>query len=102
MVVIFDFLWYNSTKDRHNKIVYIHYSHDKVTRRKEAGGLGFRDLETFNMALHAEQAWRLMFRPNSLCFKLLKGIYFTDDCIMSAEAPAASSWAWKSRRGVSN
>lgn len=51
-------------------------SKGKLTRWKEQGGLGFRDLELFNIAMLTKQGWNLLVRPRSLWAKVLKGHYF--------------------------
>ena len=40
------------------------------------GGLGFKDLASFNMALLVKQWWRVTQDENSLCFKVLRANYF--------------------------
>lgn len=46
-----------------------------VSSKKE-GGLGFRDLKEFNLALLGKQLWRLHDYPNSLLDRTLKRKYF--------------------------
>lgn len=64
--------WSNLDKD--NKIHCI--SWEKLTRSKMEGGLGFRGIHIFNMAMLAKQGWRLIHNPDSLCAKVLKAKYF--------------------------
>ncbi|EEF50005.1 conserved hypothetical protein [Ricinus communis] len=47
-----------------------------MTRAKVNGGMGFRDLKTFNTALLGNQAWRLVNRPESLCYQIYRTLYF--------------------------
>ncbi|PNX88133.1 ribonuclease H [Trifolium pratense] len=45
---------------------------DRMTLPKSQGGMGFRDLHTFNMAMIAKQGWNIMTRPHTLVAKLFK------------------------------
>ncbi|KAF5474944.1 hypothetical protein F2P56_006796 [Juglans regia] len=42
----------------------------KMRQAKASGGLGFRDLEQFNLAMLAKQEWRLIQNPSSLAAKV--------------------------------
>lgn len=62
------------------------------------GGLGFKDFETFNVALLAKQFWRLSNKPNSLWASVPKGLYFPSKSCMEAERGSTPSWVWCSLR----
>ncbi|XP_073367695.1 uncharacterized mitochondrial protein AtMg00310-like [Aegilops tauschii subsp. strangulata] len=75
----------------------IHWlSAEKLTRSKKEGGLGFKDLHTFNLAMLAKQAWRLLDNLDSLCAQVLKARYYLDSDIFHAEAKDGISYAWRS------
>ncbi|KAK3211792.1 hypothetical protein Dsin_016498 [Dipteronia sinensis] len=68
----------------------------KLCRSKLEGGLGFRDLETFNRALLAKQCWRILKSPESLAAKTLKGCYFPNCNFMEATKKSSGSFLWNS------
>ncbi|KAK2450768.1 hypothetical protein QL285_009870 [Trifolium repens] len=45
---------------------------DRMAYPKALGGMGFRDLHSFNMAMIAKQGWNIMTKPNTLVAKLYK------------------------------
>lgn len=50
-----------------------------LCQSKNNGGLGFRNLEFFNLALLAKQAWRLVVTPDLLLSRILKARYYHRD-----------------------
>jgi hypothetical protein len=44
----------------------------KMGQAKEYGGLGYHDLECFNLAMLAKQGWKLIQNMDSLVAKILK------------------------------
>lgn len=66
-----------------------------MTKPKSLGGLGFRDMEIFNLALLSRQAWRLLQEPDSLSARLLKAIYYPNTSIPEAELGSRPSQIWR-------
>lgn len=63
---------------------------------KEAGGLGFRDLRKFNIAMLAKQGWRLMNNDNQLVTSLMKARYYPNCDFLDAKIGDNPSFMWRS------
>lgn len=60
------------------------------------GGLGFRDMHTFNLAMLSRQGWRIIQQPDNLCARILKARYFPSGSALDAVAHDGISYAWRS------
>jgi hypothetical protein len=55
----------------------------KMCVPKYQGGMRFRDLHYFNIAMLAKQVWRIVSEPDFLCASILKAKYFPDGDILN-------------------
>lgn len=67
-----------------------------LTLPKYEGGLGFRDLETFNDALLARIGWRIMRNPSSLVARVLLGKYCKLSTFWDCTIATNASHGWRS------
>ncbi|KAK4404353.1 hypothetical protein Sango_0803900 [Sesamum angolense] len=62
---------------------------------KKAGGLRFRDLRAFNLAMLAKQGWRIFKNPNLLLSRILKAMYFSRSELFDAQVGYNVSYTWR-------
>ncbi|XP_035543149.1 uncharacterized mitochondrial protein AtMg00310-like [Juglans regia] len=85
--------WWGFKKEN-NKIQW--RSWEKMGVVKASGGLGFRELVSFNKALLAKQCWRMLTNPHSLAAKVLKDKYFRHSEILVSKLGHRPSVIWRS------
>ena len=90
------FWWGNQKND--SKIAWLKYS--KMGLAKQKWGLGYRDLEPFNMALLAKQGWRIMLHYDSLVTQVLKSKYFSKEFFITSWLRSNPSYVWRSLWGA--
>ncbi|CAA7052486.1 unnamed protein product [Microthlaspi erraticum] len=86
------FWW--STKQNNRGLHWIAW--EKICLPMDEGGLGFRDLQNFNLALLAKQLWRIFHYPSSLLARVLKGRYFWSSNPLAGERVNSPSYGWRS------
>lgn len=68
---------------------------DMMIKPKNRGGMGFRDFRLLNQALLAQQAWRLISNPDSLCAQVLKARYYPDGRLEDTVFSGNASPTWQ-------
>lgn len=87
-----NFLW---QKDGSRKGV--HWGRwDDLSRHKSCGGLGFKDIHSFNLALLAKQGWRILTRPESLLARIYTAKYLRRGPFLEVVVKRNASWGWRS------
>ena len=68
----------------------------KMCVRKNQGGMRFRDIHCFKLALLAKQAWHLLDNPESLCATILRAKYYPDGDLLNFKPKHGASFIWQS------
>ncbi|XP_024008064.1 uncharacterized protein LOC112084035 [Eutrema salsugineum] len=89
---IANFWW--SSKQTSSGIHWIAW--DKICISQDMGGLGFRDLNDFNLALLAKQLWRLIQYPSSLLARVLRRRYYRQSDPLEDRNVYSPSYGWRS------
>lgn len=86
------FFWGSTIEDRKN-----HWAAwDVLTTSKAKGGIGFRELHLFNLAMLARQWWNLLQNQKLIIFQILKAKYFRRSSLSQAHLEYRSSYLWRS------
>ena len=70
-------------------------SWEKVTKTKQQGGLGIRDIKLNNEAFLTNQAWRIWTNPNGIWAKFLKQRHFPNTHFLNPAISNYGSHSWK-------
>lgn len=89
---IMNAFWWNSNSSNNEGVKWLSWSRMCTTKKK--GGLGFRDLHGFNLALLGKQCWHLMKNPEALVSRLLKARYYPNSSLLQATRTGGSSYTW--------
>ncbi|KAL0001855.1 hypothetical protein SO802_015636 [Lithocarpus litseifolius] len=81
-------------REKERKLAWIAW--EKMCTPKVEGGMGFKDLKAFNLALLAKQGWRLTQNTKSLAYKVLKAKYFPESNFLEVQIGKKSSYTWRS------
>ncbi|XP_056846710.1 uncharacterized protein LOC130497708 [Raphanus sativus] len=85
--------WWSSNPPKRG----IHWSKwEKVCLPREEGGIGFRMIHEFNLALLAKQLWRLTQNPDSLVARVLRGRYYRLSSPLRVNSVSSPSYVWTS------
>ena len=86
------FLWGQVGNERK-----IHWkSWESLSKPKKEGGMGFRDIHYFNLAMLAKQRWRLLKESDTLFYRCFKMKYFLRCNFLEAGDVPNSFYVWKS------
>jgi len=87
------FYW-GSKKDGSRGINWMRLN--KLSLHKSRGGLGFRDMEAFNLSMLGKQGWKLLTEPSSLLTRILKAKYFPRRDFLDTNIGHNPSYTWRS------
>ena len=90
--MIWNFWW--GYKQDEKKMAWL--SWDKLCSPKANGGMGFKKLKEFNLALLVKQGWQLQHRHDTLVHRVLKAKYFPHYEFSQASLGSNPSYTWRS------
>ena len=75
----------------------IHWmSWEKLSAPKIHGGIGFKDLSAFNLAMLGKQGWKFIAESDSLVVRIFKTRYFPNDTFLTTKIGHNPSYVWRS------
>ena len=68
----------------------------KMCKSKLRGGLGFRNLQVFNLSMLSKQGWKLLMNPDFSVARIYKARYYPHGDVLQAKLGSKPSYAWRS------
>lgn len=96
--MINSFFFWGSSQRENRGINWIEW--DKLTISKNFGGLGFRNIYAFNLAMLSKQSWKFINCPDALVSKVFKARYFPNGDFLEAPVGHNPSYTWRSIRST--
>lgn len=84
--------WWNSGTGARRGVHWL--SWNAMSMSKSKGGLGFRSLYGFNVALLGKLCWNFIKNPQSLVARVYKARYYSDSHFLQAKLGNGSSFIW--------
>ncbi|KAL8118401.1 hypothetical protein AgCh_016070 [Apium graveolens] len=84
--------WWKSNSSDNKGMCWLPW--ERMSMSKKRGGLGFRDLHGFNLALLGKQCWNIIRNPGALVSRVLKAKYFPDCHLLQANRTGGASYTW--------
>ncbi|XP_012849884.1 PREDICTED: uncharacterized protein LOC105969657 [Erythranthe guttata] len=66
-----------------------------MCKSKGKGGMGFRDLKSFNLAMITKQVWRIFTSPNMLLSRVISAKYYPQGSLFNATLGYCPSSTWR-------
>lgn len=86
--------WWSTNASKDKCIHWMCWS--RLCSTKADGGMSFRCLRDFNLALYGKQAWRLVLYPNKLVSQVYKARYYPSGTFLAATIGSNPSYIWRS------
>lgn len=84
--------WWSSSSSGTGVIRWM--SWDKLSDSKNKGGLGFRNLHGYNLAMLGKHVWNFVHKPHSLVSRVFKAKYYPNSHILNASSNGGASFIW--------
>ena len=91
---MFNSLWWKNTGNEGKGISWMRW--ERICKPKSVGGLGFKKLHEFNLALLRKHGWKFLIDPMSLVSQVYRARCFPHSSFLNSKLGANPSYTWRS------